>query len=369
MRSETVSITLATAIFTGLLLAGTALAQQPTRALPAEEAAAGVADPDWEVPRTSWGHPNLSGVWSTDDMLSVPRQRPEEFGDRDRLTPEEFAERASNDDDQLDRVRNDQTFSARGERGIRTFSFTSQIIDPPDGRIPSMTEAGLARAAPRDRGTFGSGPFEDFEDFTLYDRCITRGVVGSKFPVVYGNGLRIVQTPESVAISYEMIHDTRVIRLDGQPHLSEDIRQYLGNSRGYWDGDTLVVETRNLTDRTSIGPNGNGTRHSAEMAITERFTRIDPGIIEYTARIVDPITYTAPFTVRLMLTSQPGYTVYEYSCHEGNGAVSHSLSGERAYERLVDAAVAAGEPVPERPSGLGPLPEEAGEFFDINAGE
>ncbi len=369
MRTLTVSITLAAAALTGLLLAGTAQAQSSTRVMPAEETAAALVDPGWQAPRTSWGHPDLSGIWTTDDMLSVPRQRPEEFGDRDRLTPEEFAERANNDDAQLDRARNVQTFSARAERGIRTFGFTSQILDPPDGRIPPMTEAGLARAAPRDRGTFGSGPFEDFDDFTLYDRCITRGVVGSKFPVVYGNGLRIVQNPDSVAISYEMIHDTRIIKLDGRPHMNDAIRQYLGNSRGHWDGDTLVVETRNLTDDTSIGPNGNGTRHSTEMTITERFTRIDPEMIEYTARVDDPVTYTAPFTVRLMLTAQPGYTLFEYSCHEGNGAVSHSLSGERTYERLVEEALAAGEPAPERPSGLGPLPEEETEFFDINAGE
>ncbi|WP_428102079.1 hypothetical protein [Candidatus Rariloculus sp.] len=369
MCNKLVSITLAATVLAGSLLAGTARAQSSTRAMPAEDAAAAVVDPDWEVPRTSWGHPDFSGTWSTDDMLSIPRQRPEEFGDRDKLTPEEFAERASNDDEQLDRTRNVQNFSARGERGIRTFGFTSQIIDPPDGRIPPMTEAGLARAAPRDRGTFGSGPFDDFEDFTLYDRCITRGVLGSKFPVVYGNGLRILQTPDSVAISYEMIHDTRIIKLDGRPHMTDDIRQYLGNSRGYWDGDTLVVETHNLTDLTSIGPNGNGTRHSTEMTITERFTRVDPGMIEYTARVEDPVTYTSPFTVRLMLTAQPGYRLYEYSCHEGNGAVDHSLSGERAYDRRAEEAVAAGEPIPERPTGLGPLPEEETEFFDINAGE
>src|SRR5690606_29156174 len=128
-----------------------------------------------------------------DDMRSVPRERPQAYGARMTLTAEEFAERAQEDDSELDRVVNQQTFSGRGERGIRTFAYTSQIIDPPSGRIPAMTPAGLARAAPRDQGTFGPGPFDSFEDFTLYDRCITRGILGSKFPVVYGNGLRIVQ--------------------------------------------------------------------------------------------------------------------------------------------------------------------------------
>jgi hypothetical protein len=342
------------------------------RRIPAEQTASAVVDPDWEVPRTSWGHPSFEGVWSTDDMRSVPRNRPEEFGTREFLTPEEYAERAARDDAQRNDVVNEQHFSARGEVGTRTFSWTSQVIDPPDGRMPAMTDSGLARAAPRDRGTFGPGPFDSFGDFTLYDRCITRGILGSAFPVIYGNGLRIVQTPDSIALSYEMIHDTRIIRLGGSDYISDDIRQYLGNSVGRWEGDTLVIETRNLTDETSIGANGNGTRHSDAMVITERLRRVDPEMFEYIATVDDPIAYTEPFTIRLMYTTQPNYRIFEYSCHEGNGAVSHSLSGERAYERRVEEAIANGEPVPERiPSEFNlRLPEnEEIEFFDINAGE
>ena len=347
-----------------------ALAQE--RVIPAEETVAALTDPDWAPPRTSWGHPSLEGTWSTDDMRTVPRERAEEVGTRSELTDEEWAERVNRQTGGRDRAVNEETFSARSEWGIRTFGFSSQVIDPPNGRLPPMTEAGLARAAPRDRGTFGPGPFDDFDDFTLYDRCITRGILGSKFPVVYGNGLRIVQTPDSVAISYEMIHDTRVIKLDGRSHLDDGIRQYLGTSRGHWEGDTLVVETQNLTDRTSIGANGNGTRHSRTMQITERFTRVDPEMIEYVAHVDDPVTYSAPFTIRLMLTTQPNYRIYEYSCHEGNGAVSHALSGERDYERRVAEALARGESAPERiPSSrnLGSLPEDDSVFFDVNAGE
>ena len=133
-----------------------------------------------------------------------------------------------------------------------------------------------SRRAPRDRGTFGNGPFDSPTDFTNYDRCITRGVVGSILPVVYGNGNRIMQTPTDVVISYEMVHDTRVIPVDGRPHVGSKIRQYLGDSRGRWEGNTLVVETTNLTDQTSIGANGNGLRHSADMKMVERFTRIAP---------------------------------------------------------------------------------------------
>lgn len=340
------------------------------RQQPAETTVAAYADTAWRAPRTSWGHPDLAGEWSTDDMRSVPTNRPEEFGTRETLSDTEFQQRAGRDEGGRDRAINTETF-LRNEWGIRTFGYTSLVIDPPDGRIPEMTDAGKARAGNRDRGTFGPGPFDSFEDFTLYDRCITRGIIGSTLPVIYGNGLRIVQTPNEIAVSYEMIHDTRIIPLYDKAFLDGNIRSYMGNSRGYWEGDTLVVETHNLTDATSIGANGNGTRHSERMTITERFTRVDPDMIEYVATVDDPVAYTAPFTFRLMITRQPEYRLYEYSCHEGNGAVGHSLSGERAFERQVAEAIARGEPVPLRNNGLSiyGAPEEGAEIFDINAGE
>lgn len=340
------------------------------RSVPAETTAAAVTNRNWKPPRTSWGDPSFDGVWSTDDMRSVPLQRPESFGTRATLTPEEFRQRASRDEGGKDLATNRETF-LRNEWGIRTFGYASLVVEPANGRIPEMTAAGKARAANRDRGTFGPGPFNGFEDFTLYDRCITRGVLGSTLPVIYGNGMRIVQTPAELAISYEMIHDTRVIPLDGRAHLAPDVRQYMGNSRGHFEGNTLVVETTNFTDQTSIGPNGNGTRHSADMRLTERFTRVDPDMIEYTATVNDPVTYTAPFTFRLMITTQPNYETYEYSCHEGNGAVGHALSGERAFERQVAEAIAKGQPPPQRAEGLGIYgrPREGAEVFDINAGE
>lgn len=340
------------------------------REVPAETTVAAYSDPNWKAPRTSWGDPSFEGEWSTDDMRSVPTSRPEEFGSRETLTEEEFQQRAGRDEGGRDRAINTETF-LRNEWGIRTFGYTSLVVDPPNGRIPEMTAAGKARAGDRDRGTFGAGTFDSFDDFTLYDRCITRGILGSTLPVIYGNGIRIAQTPNEVAISYEMIHDTRIIPLYDKPFLDDDIRSYMGNSRGHWDGDSLVVETRNLTSETSIGANGNGTRHSDQMTISERFTRVDPQMIEYTATVNDPVAYTAPFTFRMMITQQPNYRVYEYSCHEGNGAVGHSLSGERAYEREVAEAIAAGLPVPPRGNGMSiyGAPEEGAEVFDINAGE
>ena len=251
-------------------------------------------------------------------MLGIPRERPEAFGSRAELTPEEFAE----------------------------------------------------RAAAVNRGTFGPRPFDDFDDFTLYDRCITRGIFGSALPAIYGNGIRITQSLDAFAITYEMIHETRVIPLDGRAHSSEAIRPYTGNGRGRFQGDTLVVETTNFTDRTGVGAGG---AHSDRLKLVERYRRIDPEMIEYVVTVDDPVTFTAPFTYRIVFTTTPGYQMYEYSCHEGNSAIDHSLSGERDYERRVAEAVAKGLTAPVRvPSAATlELPEDRDSivFFDINTGE
>jgi hypothetical protein len=346
-------------------------AVSPLRAVPAETTAAAYVDKSWRPPRTSWGHPSFEGAWSTDDFRGVPMNRPRDQADRTSLTPEEFARRAQGDESGRDFTVNVGTF-LRHEFGIRTFGYTSLIVDPPNGQMPALTPAGQALAATRTRGTFGAGPFDGFDDFSLYDRCITRGVLGSLLPVIYGNGLRITQNPESVAISYEMIHDTRIIPLDGRPPLDSGIRQWMGSARGRFEGDTLVVETSNFTDRTSLGVNGGGPPNSEQLKLTERFTRIDPAMIEYVATIDDPGAYTAPWTMRVMITSRPGYEVLEYSCHEGNGAVGNALSGERAYERQVAEAQAKGLPIPARAVEHEQIrngPAEGAEIFDINAGE
>ena len=318
------------------------------RAIPAETTAAKVRDPHWKAPRTSWGHPDLEGIWTSDDMRGIPTARPANQVGRESLTPEEFARRAGGDEASRDRAVNEETI-LRNEFGVRTFGYTSFIVDPPDGHMPAMTPAGLARRkAVEGIGTFGTRPFNTFEDFTLYDRCITRGVPGSVMPVLYGNGLRIVQTPNEVVISYEMVHDTRVVPLDNRGSLASNIKQYIGDARGHWEGDTLVIETANFTDKTSVG---NGL-HSDRLKLTEWFTRIDPQMIDYRFRVEDPATFVEPFTMRLTITQQPGYEMYEYSCHEGNTAVFQALSGERAYERLVAEARAKGLPIPPRTMGM-----------------
>jgi hypothetical protein len=370
---NTTLLVLAAAGFTAAVGAqeNASAAVSAVRRVPAETTAAAYVDKSWRPPRTSWGHPSFEGAWSTDDFRGVPVNRPPTQGNRTSLTPEEFAKRAQEIESGRDFSVNVGTF-LRHEFGLRTFGYTSMIVDPPNGQMPALTPAAEAAASATTRGTFGPGPFDDLDDFSLYDRCITRGVLGSLLPVIYGNGVRITQNPESVAISYEMIHDTRIIPLDGRPALDPGIRQWMGSARGHFEGDTLVVETTNFTDRTSIGTNGGGVPNTEQLKITERFTRVDPEMIEYVATIDDPGAFTAPWTMRFMITSRPDYEVLEYSCHEGNGAVGNALSGERAYERQVEEAKAKGLPIPERAVNHDQIrngPAEGVAIFDINAGE
>jgi hypothetical protein len=285
--------------------------------------------------KTPWGDPDIAGAWTSDDMRGVPRERAAEFGTRRYLSDDEFNKRLATDKQGRDREAN-RSGGFRNDTGTRTFRQTSLVIDPPDGKIPAFTPYAESRRATRDRGSFGEGPFDSTIDFTLYDRCITRGVIGSILPVVYGNGNRWSQSPGYVTVTYEMIHDTRVIPLDGRPHVNPKIRQYLGDARGHWDGNTLVIETTNFTDQTSIGGNGNGLRHSDALKLTERVTRIDADTMEYVVTVDDPKTYVRPFTMLLDLTQRAGYAaVLPYECHEGNYMLRNTLSAERAEDRAL----------------------------------
>jgi len=294
------------------------------------------ADAGWTLKRTPWGHPDLTGTFSSDDMRGVPLQRPEEFGTRLYLDDEEFAERQARNNAEVARLAAGGT-AFLAERGVRTFRQTSLIVDPPNGRFPPLTPQGEAiRAAQRPRGDDAPPP-ESWLDFTLYDRCITRGVVGSVLPVIYGNGLEIYQTPDAVVIRYEMVHETRIIHLDGRPHVDDEVRSYMGDPIGYWDGDTLVVETTNFVGKTGIGLNGNGVPTTPGIRLIERFTRVAEDQIDYEVTIDDPGLYTAPFTIAMPLTTQPDYQVLPYECHEGNHALANMLSAARAEEAAAAA--------------------------------
>ena len=331
---------LTAAIFSAsvLCIAGPAAAQA---AGSADAKAAKRVDPNWKAPRTPWGHPDLSGTWTTDDMRGIPMSRQPQYGTRQHLTDQEFAARAKQR--QNARAIDDaRTGTFRNEEGTRDFSYTSMVIDPPDGRVPATTPA--ARARPRQGGSFGVGPWEKIQDFSLYDRCITRGAIGSFMPAVYGNGARIMQTPNAVVITYEMIHDTRIIPLGPKPSLGSNIQLWMGDARGHWEGDTLVVESSNFTDRTAVG----GAAHSTQLRLTERFTRVDPEMIDYEITVNDPLTFTRPWTMRLTITQQPEYEIYEYACHEGNHSMRNVLLAERAWEKEAADAKAKGLPPPPR---------------------
>jgi hypothetical protein len=325
--------------------------------IPAEQTAAAVVDSSWSVPRLSWGDPDLQGTFTSRDMTGIPMERPAQYGARSHLTGEEFAQRVAGGTGGLaalaasqgnDGSRLELSALDSAETGTRTFGYTSYIVDPEDGRMPALTDEGRQRQASIPRGQ-SNGPFFTMSDFSYYDRCITRGVTGSILPSLYGDAMRIVQSPTEIAISYEMLHDTRVIPLDGRPPADPGVRQYMGLSVGHWDGDTLVVETTNFTDRLPVGR----MAHSLELKLTERFTRIDPDMIDYVVTVDDPDTFERPWTFRVTLTTQPDYEVLEYSCHEGNFFVANALRAEQEYQRRVAEAKAKGEPIPERAVAAG----------------
>jgi hypothetical protein len=295
----------------------------------------------WQAPRTAWGHPDLAGAWTSDSVHGVPRERPTAQGTRMFVTEDEYKDRVAREEKTRQAAYNAAGANTGGRdralRGETTFRLTSLIVSPANGRMPAITPFGESRRAPRDRGSFGDGPFNTFEDFTLYDRCITRGIVGSVMPVPYGNGNVILQTPDEFVISYEMIHDTRVVPVNGRAHIASSLRQYLGDSRGSWQGDTLVVETTNFTDRTGVqGGNGNGLRHSDAMRMVEHFTRIADDVLLYDMTMDDPKTYTKPWTVAIPLISPPGFKPLPYECHEGNGAIKYIMSAERAEDQALE---------------------------------
>ena len=295
------------------------------------------------VPRTPWGDPDLQGGWTSQSELGVPFERPKEFGTRQELTDEEFAK--SSDRLRAERERDNAEFdletadrSNAGAVGSATSPpphwlergnpsrRTSMVIDPPDGRVPEITADARARIQRQVRGSFGNGPWNGPKDFTLYDRCITRGVPGSMFPAVYNANTRIVQGPGFVAITYEMIHETRIIPVDGRDHIGSTIRQYHGDSRGRWEGDTLVVDARNFSDATNYRGSGK------DLHLVERFTRVSANDLRYEVTVEDATTFAKPWTAALNLKTQPE-EMFEYACHEGNHAMFNMLSAARAAEK------------------------------------
>jgi hypothetical protein len=368
----------ALSLVVGLALISHAQAQQVTgnssANMPAEQTAAAHRDPSWQVARFSWGDPNLEGTYTSRDMSGIPMTRPAQFGTREHLTAAEFAERLNAPDglaalagNQSDENRLQLSALDSAETGTRAFGYTSYIVDPKDGQMPALTAEGQQRQQANRRSM--NGPFYTTEDFSYYDRCISRGVTGSIGPSLYGDAMHIIQSPTEVAIRYEMLHDTRIVPLDGRPPADENVHQYMGSSTGHFEGTTLVVETTNFTDELAVGR----MAHSEDLKLTERFTRIDPDMIDYVVTVDDPRTFEAPWTFRLTLTTQPDYEVLEYACHEGNTFMVRALRAEQQFQQRVAEARANGEPLPERSMGSSGrsvfAPPSATEAENINAAE
>jgi hypothetical protein len=296
-------------------------------------------EPVWNE-RTAWGDPDLQGEWTSEGEYGVPLERPPQFGARQFLTDEEYARR-------LEEVR------LRDERDLapvdvlsgkvdapnapiphwREYNTTSRrtslVIDPPDGRLPPRTPQ--ARPIPVQRcGSLQRGePCDSYVDYGLGVRCIVHGggFPDAMFPAVYNANMRILQTPEYVAIVYELIHDARIIPLKGDgPPLSPAIRMYMGDARGRWDGTTLVIESGSFKANTRGASPG--------LRLIERFTRVGRDAVQYQVTFVDPATWTAPWTAALDLRGRPeGAGVFEYACHEGNYGLFNMLSASRHLER------------------------------------
>jgi len=338
----------------------------------------------YKAPRTPWGDPDLQGVWSSDDMQGVgiagggrgggcgggraggrgapgapaagaaaapaaPAAAPAAPAAPPPLYLDEAGLKARQEQITRTAEQRDTTATSafRFDYARRAFPQTRLLVDPPTGRMPQVWPNVVNRQMPR--GTYGPGPLNSWNDFSLYERCITRGIGGSILNVIYGNGNRIVQAPGVVAFTYEMLSDTRMFYLDDRPHVGAQISQYLGDSRAHWEGEELVVVTTNLTDKTAFGVNGNGTQHSKALKITERFRRVADDIIQYQATWDDPLTYSTPFTVSFPLTPLDGGVLLPYDCHEGNKAIEMTLAAERDEDRSMAEAAAKGIARERRP--------------------
>jgi hypothetical protein len=279
-----------------------------------KESQAAPKQTSWQCPKTPWEHPDLQGMWTNFDR--TPFERPDPNAVR-RRNPGAAA------------VGPAPEFSQDWAHSRLSPVRPSVVVDPPDGRVPVRPEAEARRDDDLARIT------DSWEYQSPWERCITRGVPGGMFPSDYNNAYQIVQTPDSVVIHQEMIHETRIIPVDGRPYIPSTVPQWMGDSRGHWEGDTLVVETTHFDDRAWIANNGatgrmKGIHSTAELRVVERFTRVNANTIAWQATIEDPKVYTSPWTVAMPLNLEPTYQMFEYACHEGNHAMPNTLSAGRA---------------------------------------
>jgi hypothetical protein len=319
---------------------GAGLAGVMSASLVGQTAAPAAQKPAYRVPRTAWGQPDIHGDYTNKDEANTPLERPDQLAGKDA---------ASFTQADLAKLANDRATTARqvagGIGGAETgagpthwydhFSAKGSrpwfIVDPPDGHVPAMTPQAQRREAAvalLNNARNGEGRADSPDDRSMYDRCITRGLPGSMMPAIYGNAYQIVQTPDTIAIRYEMIHETRIVPLDGRPHAGAGVRLLMGDARGHFEGDALVIETTNFTNRTHFGYNDR--YNSEKLVLVERFTPTAPGKLNWEVTMKDPEVWTRPWTFAMTLTKDDSQPVFEYACHEGNYGLMHILEGARA---------------------------------------
>jgi hypothetical protein len=329
-------LTVLSSLGAGAMMIAWAVAPVAGQAAPGARAAARPAAAPYKAPRTPWGDPDISGNFTNLYESGTPLERPDQFAGR------KLEDVKGDELKQLKQAAQDRQINAfqgpihapdnwwqdalDNKRGAQAWFVT----EPQDGRIPPITDSAQRRIAARAeaRRNLGHGPADSYEDRSLYDRCITRGLPSSMMPTIYGNSYRIVQGKGFVAIQYEMIHETRIIPLDGQPHAGKNIRLDMGDARGRWEGDTLIVETTNFRDR-SVYRNANADT----LKLVERFTRVGPDTVKWEVNFQDDSTWTRPWTFAMPLTRNDAEPMMQYECHEGNYGLRNILSGTRADDR------------------------------------
>ena len=297
----------------------------------------------WAPPRTPDGQPDLQGIWTNETITAF--ERPDALADRAVLTEEEARalevqnaeQRAARDGAARDGTGGSNDFWKDPGTEVVETRQTSLVVDPPDGRVALRPDAEATRDDNLAHIT------DSWDYMSVWDRCITRGVPGSMFPTAYNNAYQIVQIPGYVVIRYEMIHDVRIIPLDGRRHVGSDVRLWMGDSRGRWEGNTLVVETTNYNNKGWMGSSTStgrldGIGVSEALRVVESFTRVDEHTLNWEVTIEDPNAYTRPWTLGMPLKSKPEYQIHEYACHEGNWAVRNILGGGRVQEAATEAA-------------------------------
>jgi hypothetical protein len=318
-------------------MTGSGAAQAPATAVAKETAK------PYVPPKTPWGDPDIQGNYTNKYEQGTPFERPAELEGKTLadIQGKDLADlvqkRQQRAIENAPFLSGDPTGTIAGPMEFRDIYEVSKasrpwfVSDPPDGKIPPMTpEARQRIAARRPTGSsFSNGVYDSYESLSLYDRCITRGYPSSMLPAIYGDSYQIIQGQGFVAIRIEMIHETRIIPLGNQPHVSKGVALDMGDARGHFEGNTLVVETTNFRDRT-IYRNGN----AATFKLVERFTPTSKKTLEWTVTVDDPATWTKPWSFSMPLTVNDDEPLYEYACHEGNYAIKNILSGSR----LADAA-------------------------------